>query len=249
MTRGLYYLIFALAGLATLPAFGGDYVNYICPGTTWEVEIYIPAYPPQPAQKYIETYSVKDTVINNKNCLAVMSNLDETSHNSLYIDSDKVFILSSNSNEWELLYDFALSDGEKCEVSVKGYDFLTNIIYKSNGYFSVYPNISYMKVYDQYSEETPLDDDHIITWIPGIGSIYGLFQNAGVDLIGDYGSKLLKVENDGKTLYTAEGYTNSKESVPTSLTIDAPIFNIMGQRIEKPNKGIYIRNGKKFVIK
>jgi hypothetical protein len=30
---------------------------------------------------------------------------------------------------------------------------------------------------------------------------------------------------------------------------DAPIYNLAGQRVTKPAKGIYIKNGKKFIVK
>ena len=55
---------------------------------------------------------------------------------------------------------------------------------------------------------------------------------------------------------TVEIAVTAMESTPTGIeninaetTNDAPIFNIAGQRVEKAVKGIYIQNGKKFIVK
>ena len=55
---------------------------------------------------------------------------------------------------------------------------------------------------------------------------------------------------------TVEIAVTAMESTPTGIeninaeiANDAPIFNIAGQRVEKAVKGIYIQNGKKFIVK
>ena len=42
---------------------------------------------------------------------------------------------------------------------------------------------------------------------------------------------------------------NAIDTVTAQDDDNAPIYNIAGQRVEKAVKGIYIRNGKKFVVK
>ena len=42
---------------------------------------------------------------------------------------------------------------------------------------------------------------------------------------------------------------NGIHSVTMHLNSDAPIYNLQGQRVSHPQKGIYFRNGKKYVVK
>ena len=46
-----------------------------------------------------------------------------------------------------------------------------------------------------------------------------------------------------------ESTSSSIENINAEIANDAPIFNIAGQRVEKAVKGIYIQNGKKFIVK
>ena len=46
-----------------------------------------------------------------------------------------------------------------------------------------------------------------------------------------------------------ESTSSGIENINAEITDDAPIFNIAGQRVEKAVKGIYIQNGKKFIVK
>ena len=46
-----------------------------------------------------------------------------------------------------------------------------------------------------------------------------------------------------------ESTSSSIENINAEIANDAPIFNIAGQRGEKAVKGIYIQNGKKFIVK
>jgi len=42
---------------------------------------------------------------------------------------------------------------------------------------------------------------------------------------------------------------NGIHSVTTHPDSDAPIYNLQGQRVSIPQKGIYLRNGKKYITK
>lgn len=46
-----------------------------------------------------------------------------------------------------------------------------------------------------------------------------------------------------------ESTSSGIENISAEIANDAPIFNIAGQRVEKAVKGIYIQNGKKFIVK
>ncbi len=46
-----------------------------------------------------------------------------------------------------------------------------------------------------------------------------------------------------------ESTSTGIDNINAELTNDAPIYNLAGQRVEKTVKGIYIQNGKKFIVK
>lgn len=46
-----------------------------------------------------------------------------------------------------------------------------------------------------------------------------------------------------------ESTSSGIENINAEIANDTPIFNIAGQRVEKAVKGIYIQNGKKFIVK
>ena len=41
----------------------------------------------------------------------------------------------------------------------------------------------------------------------------------------------------------------SVEAMKTQVRLDGAIYNLRGQRVTTPGKGLYIRNGKKFFVK
>ena len=71
--------------------------------------------------------------------------------------------------------------------------------------------------------------------------VYNLILQKGIVLQG-HGMRLTKVEL-GKPASTAI------QSVRNVANHDGAIYNLSGQRVLSPRKGIYIQNGKKFVIK
>ena len=51
-------------------------------------------------------------------------------------------------------------------------------------------------------------------------------------------------------LYSLNGVTDGIEEVTaTAIDLNAPLYNVSGQRVDKTYKGIVIQNGKKHVLK
>lgn len=50
-------------------------------------------------------------------------------------------------------------------------------------------------------------------------------------------------------IITLESTSSGIENISADTTNDGPIYNVAGQRVEKAVKGIYIQNGKKFIVK
>ncbi len=92
---------------------------------------------------------------------------------------------------------------------------------------------------------------------PGTGTTYvlgkingeiGLYEYTAANLAP--GKAYLNTESAVKGLTFDFGSTDGVQAVDTEqATIDGPVFNLAGQRVQKAQKGIYIVNGKKVVIK
>ena len=52
-----------------------------------------------------------------------------------------------------------------------------------------------------------------------------------------------------KSLTDADGTTGIDEVIKYERQSDDAFYNLQGQRVDNPGKGLYIRNGKKVVIK
>ena len=111
-----------------------------------------------------------------------------------------------------------------------------------------------------------LEPDEVITEVP-----YSLYTNA-VDFHNYFiymyrtnqGDNPLFTKRIGiQVYYTVDGVRNASEiayygdpvtaieSVKAELDMNAPIYNIMGQKMQSSNlpAGVYIQNGKKFIVK
>lgn len=73
-------------------------------------------------------------------------------------------------------------------------------------------------------------------------AVYNQIAERGIALQG-HGLRLKKVT------FSKSGSTGIKSASTLADDPNAPIYNLSGQRVTNPTKGIYIRNGKKIVIK
>lgn len=73
----------------------------------------------------------------------------------------------------------------------------------------------------------------------------------------EFQGKLKKFVKDGETtlelvdcyLLSVNGHTSGVNNLTMSKNSNAPVYNMAGQRVEKALKGVYIQNGKKFIVK
>ena len=87
-------------------------------------------------------------------------------------------------------------------------------------------------------------------WIEGIGSLYGGLE--GVAMYHAVGSvpNLMSCTDEDQVLYKYSDPSGISVQHASSGSIrgDAPIYNLQGQRLtDKPRKGIYIQNGRKYI--
>jgi hypothetical protein len=60
---------------------------------------------------------------------------------------------------------------------------------------------------------------------------------------------LLKTNPNNVLRFNFGGNTTAIESVVNGLDANAPIYDLSGRRVKVATKGIYIQNGKKFMVK
>ena len=89
-------------------------------------------------------------------------------------------------------------------------------------------------------------------WIEGVGSVTGGLDGAMIFQFGGSIPQLYKCTEDGNVIYQCSQPTNIGKTV-TSTSIDMDkvhYYNLHGQRLTTvPQKGLYIQNGKKVVVK
>lgn len=88
---------------------------------------------------------------------------------------------------------------------------------------------------------------HRDIWIEGIGSVkYGLMGMIEETASGSH--LLMKCTQQGNVIYQNDN-TTSVLGIKEQPINEALIYNLNGQRIAQPKKGIYIQNGKKMIVK
>ena len=70
---------------------------------------------------------------------------------------------------------------------------------------------------------------------------YFYFQDVLADYSGDSSARIYMVFDDGSA-------TGVKE-IGNGRAVDSKYYDLQGRRVVKPGKGLYIRNGKKEVVK
>ena len=75
--------------------------------------------------------------------------------------------------------------------------------------------------------------------------VYGTLKNFVNSTTGE---NIVELDS-GNYLYSINGETAGVKSITAEQTVDAPAFNLAGQRVNAASKGIVVKNGKKFLNK
>ena len=112
-----------------------------------------------------------------------------------------------------------------------------------------------------YADEYVTEDAYALGLIDGVVAFYTAKKNfndenqkveeGGVKWLNNgFKAYLPKPANaQGALRFNFGGETTAIESVVTGLDTNAAIYDLSGRRVEKAVKGIYIQNGKKFIVK
>jgi len=142
---------------------------------------------------------------------------------SIFTDDDEIFVFSGD------VYTLDLEPGQE----------ITEVPYW------LYSNAVDFKDYFVYMYRTNAEGyEPLFTRRIGIQAIYTVDVPEG-------GAAKVPVVNKSNIVYNVPDTHDAIESVKAELDTNAPVYNVMGQKMNSNNlpAGIYIQNGKKFIVK
>ena len=100
-------------------------------------------------------------------------------------------------------------------------------------------------------------------WVEGIGAntndFYITLSNPFISTsTGTYWSGIVKCFQDGECIFTADDFLTSTDGIKdvevsekdATLSEDAPLYDLSGRKVTgRPRSGIYIKGGRKFLVK
>jgi len=177
-----------------------------------------------------------DTIING--CSYMKLYQDASYQCALREEGKRVYCVMKDNGEEKLLYDFGAVGGDELTImDVKG-------------------KVEQTSVYNLYGskcgsqEVAAMQDFNTVKlrWLDGIGSVEELLS----PLTEYWGQNyLVYCEVKKQPLYVVPGHTvGIANSVSTRPAANSPIFDLQGRRLSgKPEKGMYIQDGKKRIVR
>ena len=252
--RNSAILLFFILGCMNIMAqeVDDEYIPFVEEGKVWNCNAFSPVYGSLIDTDVIFRIS-GDTLINENAYKKVYCRFDkyfgseEQQYYCAVREEDyRVFIIESGKEVEKLLYDFS-NPQEKKTLS---YDERAIIRFPGHRAKSIIENQL------AFSLRNPINEEMLIcVWHEGAGNIYtNPFGFEFIDEDATFGfpiSVLSCINGEEKYLYD-----RTWNSVPNSIieiikdSNDSPLYDLQGRRLsDKPDKGLYIQNGKKYVVK
>ena len=171
---------------------------------------------------------------------------------SLYETDGKVYLHNVNG-ETKLYYDFTLHVGDKATIGTTDIEVVDEFEIEAQGQKHRTLRIAYVRGGYRYEE----------LWVEGIGTRYGLLNLIYGKAGGSESPEFRYCQLEENVLFTGDDFAPYQEGLvdptqiteqPSSLSPTATIYNIQGHKVTKSQgdtlpKGVYIQNGRKFVVK
>ena len=218
-----------------------------------------------------------DTLINGDNWKKVYKGVgwpggSYTYYAAIRDEGKKVYAIAKGSNRPRLLYDFGLKVGDLARCGVESNDFAC-LLDKDEKFDTLlgYPFVAYLRVegidtiqargqefrcftlklLDAYRELIIFADP--VIWVEGIGSGAGPFSPwlpmpaTGIMIDCKEGRDAMFLYPNDLPDYLEINAIRSAQSIMNENDV---IFNLMGRRLQgKPERGMYIRDGKKYIVR
>ena len=242
--------MFFMAVLLFLPTNAQNSESMVQEGRTWNCQDIYPDDPHSEDPGYYEHDSAY-YVIPRTYVLRGDTTIDANIYKKMYCneryccamrqDNQKVFSVAEGTEEEQLNYDFSMEKGMSIMRQTE--------ILKIEDVDMVFVEGIFRKRLIVYDDAKMLVD----IWVEGIGSIGGpvaTWQLGAATPV----HEMVSCMQDGCLLFSVSDFFQTQSVKPTSYTTvqtDKPlIYDLQGRRLNaKPTKGVYIQNGKKYVMK
>ena len=250
MLRFLFVVLFPLTSLAV--SAQDYYEPFLVDGKAWYYETIH-----QDTQHIIGKYFIDgDTLIASKNCKKLMGEMSGSapySIGALYEEEKKVWMFSYRNpqDSWKepvacLLYDFSCKEGDVMEVNLVAYG---EMVLKVDKIETVYTFTRPRRLFTLSDVSEKNRNSGPAYWLEGVGSRLSMMALWPVRP----GAVFVSCEIDGVQIADQSSFgpaalgTDIKE-ITTDFNSNNPIHDLQGRRLNGiPQKGIYIRNGRKYV--
>lgn len=252
MKRTAFLLLFGLD--VAVYSYSGSYRPFVKEGKTWECSYWTGADDVERKEKY----TIKgDTVINGIPCKKMYR--WSAFQFGIFERDGKVFTIGSgrNPNKERLLFDFSLAPGEYIlgsggygtfKVTVLRIDTIVNS--HNQTFRRMLVRTGPLNDVGDYAEIPSYLD---IYWIEGVGSSRGPADSYYWFNGSQPGMRMDACYEDGECVLTSEEINAESTSVHTVTDYSSrvmPIYDLQGRRLlEQPRRGVYIRDGRKVVVK
>ena len=190
-----------------------------------------------------ELYLDGDTIIGDKECIKLYRQQGEatTYQGAFFEEGQQVYFVDGGKDSPVLYYDFGLREGDVFDlVGMK-------VLYSHHMAISGEERrVTYLSSADNQMKGA---------WVEGIGSVSRL--DTPVIMTGN-DAELVSCVEDGKEIFTREDYRHLLATIASGIseqnvnpkTDKHASYDLQGRRLtSNPQKGLYIRDGKKYVVK
>lgn len=211
--------------------------NAFVNGMSWESTVYGTQSPV--IDEHVQTVVIDgETEAFGTSCLQMweITDNDDTTKSPaaiVYSEGDKIYFQTDpTAGKWELLYDFGLTEGDKCTVCVPGNwgesSEGRNAYLKCTAVYDSdeYPGLQIMEM-EEFADETFSTSIGGGKWIKGISSERGVLDNSfGMDGIG---SSLTKVARNGDVIWklNTASITNTAEAA-VAISVNGNTMTLSG---------------------
>ena len=202
-----------------------------------------------PGKRTRLTYTDGDTILANQHyykyytCNTFSSNIGYY-EGAIYDEGRKTYIIKAGETEPQLLYDFDVVEGDVITIYGDELRVEKDTIMELNNELYRYLNLYNITRSKEANETTS------VWWIEGIGALTPYLARPTYCYERDT-RKLVACYVDQELVYYNEAYTLDVPSLRKTADADNSLYDLSGRRVKNRElpKGVYIQNGKKFVVK
>lgn len=240
MKTELLFTLFAL--LPTLSFSQEMYEPFLEEGKVWTYHYYNDFT----GHEFYETLAISgDTIVNNKSYKRIVDVATGIFECAMREDGKKVFCVYPHYADEVLLYDFGLNVGDSFQLYDDDSGTDTDAWATVVSVDTVVVGNRAFRILDVRPKDMMGWSNW---WIEGIGSMYYLTSNY-LSVGNNYAFSTCTV--DGETIFTHKDYRTS--GIPgisyTNKNKYSSFHNLQGRQVQQPTRGVYIRDGRKVVVK